>query len=258
MGALASPETIRKLKSGLLVSCQAPKGSPLDHPRIIAALAKAAEQHGAVGVRINGPANIRAVRSAVNIPVIGIEKLRRGSSPVYITPTLASGRRVVRAGAGIVALDCTARRRPNGERLERIIAELKRRSHVLIMADVSTVEEGVAAAGMGVDLVATTLHGYTENTHPHHRPAFGLLRKLAQKLRVPVILEGRVRTPEDLRKGFDLGAYAVVVGTAITDVEWLVRMFVEATPRAKHHLPGRLQVAGRLEPEIPNACEYST
>lgn len=224
-------EIFRRLKGGLIVSCQAPEGSPLNHPRIIAALALAAERQGAAGVRINSPGNICAVRSVVSIPVIGIEKLQREGSLVYITPTLRSALRVVGAGADIVALDCTARPRPGDEAIERIFAELKRTAGILIMADISTVEEGVRAAEMGADVVATTLEGYTEATRGHQRPAFALLRKLARTLSVPVVLEGRVRTPDDLRKGFEFGAHAVVVGGAITNVEWLARTFVEAAPR---------------------------
>ncbi|MGH9437101.1 MAG: N-acetylmannosamine-6-phosphate 2-epimerase [Terriglobia bacterium] len=232
----SSTEIIRALKDGLLVSCQEPKTSPLNHPQIIAALAKAAEICGAVGVRIEGTKNIRAVCSSVKLPVVGIEKLGRGIRPVYITPTLASARRVARAGATIVALDCTARQRPGNDSIEAIIGDLKRKSPALVMADVSTVEEGIAAAGMGADLVATTLYGYTGEECDHRGPAFGLLRKLVRNVPVPIILEGRVHTPEDLRKGFELGAHAVVVGTAITNIEWLVRTFIESTPRAKEDL----------------------
>jgi N-acylglucosamine-6-phosphate 2-epimerase len=229
----SSTDIIRALKHGLLVSCQEPEASPLNHPRIIAALARAAETCGAVGVRIDGAKNIRAVCSSVNIPVIGIEKLGRGVTPVYITPTLASARRVVRAGAAVVALDCTARQRPGNESVETIVGKLKQSSQALVMADVSTVEEGIAAANMGADLIATTLYGYTGENRDHCGPAFDLLRSLVDKVPLPIILEGRVRTPEDLSKGFELGAHAVVVGTAITNVEWLVRTFIESTPRAK-------------------------
>lgn len=227
-----SLDLIARLKGGLVVSCQAPEGSPLDHPRIIAALAQAAEKQGAAAVRINGSRNIRAVCAAVSVPVIGIEKIRRRGSPVYITPTRASARSAARAGAAIVALDATARRRPGGESLARIIEELKRIG-VLIMADVSMLEEGIASAGIGADLVATTLYGYTAATRGRDGPAFALLEKLVANLTLPVILEGRVRTPRDVRRAFEMGAHAVVVGTAITGVEALARAFVDAAPRGR-------------------------
>lgn len=221
---------IARLKGGLVVSCQAPDGSPLDRPMIIAALARAGERQGAAAVRIDGSRNIRAVCSEVSVPVIGIEKIRRRGWPVYITPTLDSARRTARAGAAIVALDSTARRRPGGESLAKIIAELKRMG-VLVMADVSTLEEGIASAAMGADLVGTTLEGYTAATRGGDRPAFALLEKLVAKLAVPVILEGRVRSTRHVRRAFEMGAHAVVVGTAITGVEALTRAFVVAAPR---------------------------
>jgi N-acylglucosamine-6-phosphate 2-epimerase len=226
------PDLIGKIEGGLIVSCQAASESPLNRPSIIAALATAAACQGAVGVRIDGAPNIKAVRSALKTTVVGIEKLRTESSPVYITPTLQSARRVIRAGADIVALDCTARPRPNGELLPEIITAVKKAGTVFIMADVATAEDGVAAQEMGVDVVATTLCGYTPETKACTGPAFSLLRELTRKLSIPVILEGHVRTPDDVRKAFDFGAHAVVVGTAITNVEWLVQTFVAAAPRA--------------------------
>jgi N-acylglucosamine-6-phosphate 2-epimerase len=225
---------IRKLKDGLIVSCQASESSPLNRAALISALALVAEQQGAVGVRINGSSNIRAVRRATSLPLIGIEKRRLPGCSVYITPTFAAVRRVFQAGADIVALDCTKRARPRGELLDEILERARRELKVRLMADVSTLDEGLAAADLGVDLISTTLHGYTQSTPNHGRPAFSLLRNLARKASVPVVLEGRVHTPDELRRAFDLGAYAVVVGTAITNVEWLTRRFVEATPGDKH------------------------
>jgi N-acylglucosamine-6-phosphate 2-epimerase len=139
-------------------------------------------------------------------------------------------RRVCRAGAGIVALDATQRRRRKGQSLAEILARMRHEVRVAVMADIASFDEGLRAAELGVDVIATTLHGYTGTSQTGQTPAFGLLKKLVQNTRVPVILEGRVRTPDHLKRAFDLGAYAVVVGTAITGMEWLVRRFVEATP----------------------------
>jgi N-acylglucosamine-6-phosphate 2-epimerase len=225
---------LRKLKDGLIVSCQASESSPLNRSNIIAALAAVAERQGAVGVRIDGSSNIRAVRRATSLPIVGIEKRHVAGCSVYITPTFAAIRRVSQAGADIVALDCTARRRPEDEPLGEIVERAQREVKVPLMADVATLDEGLAAADLGVDLISTTLHGYTENTGNHRHPAFDLLKNLVQKTGLPVVLEGRVHTPSELRRAFDLGAYAVVVGTAITNPEWLTRRFVEATPRARH------------------------
>jgi len=228
---------VRKLKGGLIVSCQASEPSPLNRASIIAALALVAEQQGAVGVRIDGVNNIRAVRRTTSLPVVGIEKRRVPGSSVYITPTFAAVRRVSQAGANIVALDCTGRRRPKDEPLGEIVKQAQRELKVPLMADVATLDEGLAAADLGVDLISTTLHGYTKNTWHYRHPAFYLLRNLARRTGLPVVLEGRVHTPGELRRAFDLGAYAVVVGTAITNPEWLTRRFVEATPGARHRIP---------------------
>ncbi len=232
MGTDHKSDGIGKLEGGLIVSCQAPADSPLDHPQVIAAFAQVAERQGAVGVRIEGKRNIRAVRAAIGLPIIGIEKRQFPGFPVYITPTLESVRRVSGAGAGIVALDCTGRPRPDKRPLYEIIKAAKRENQAVVMADVSTLEEGLAAEEFGADIIATTLHGYTEESHNSRGPAFELLRNLVLKARLPVVLEGRIHTPDQVRKAFELGAHAVVVGTAITNAEWLTRRFVEATPWA--------------------------
>jgi len=101
------------------------------------------------------------------------------------------------------------------------------------MADVATLAEGLRAAELGFDLIATTLHGYIGSPQPDEFPAFALLKNLVRRTSVPIVLEGRVRTPDQLKRAFDLGAYAVVVGTAITGVEWLVRRFIEGTPGSR-------------------------
>lgn len=227
------PKVLYTLRDGLIVSCQASAESPLNHPEIIAALASAAEREHAVAVRINGVADISAVRKRVKIPIIGIEKVYTDGSPVYITPTYASVDRVVQAGANIVALDCTARPRPNGESLEEIVGRTRRELQAAIMADVATLEDGLKAAELAVDLVSTTLCGYTDETRDCPSPAFDLLDRLVREIKVPVVLEGRVHSPDHVRRAFGLGAYAVVVGTAITNIEWLTRRFVEAAPRAR-------------------------
>ena len=224
--------TLSQLKNGLIVSCQPRLNSALDHPKFVAALAAAAEEQGAVAVRIRGAHDIRAVRRAVRIPVIGIEKINYPDSPVYITPTLESVRRVHRAGAQIIAMDATERPRPRGQSLADIIEEAKAKFDTLFMADVATLQQGVAAARMGFDMVGTTLCGYTEETKHCKGPALSLARRLVREVDIPVILEGRVHKPEDVRKAFELGVYAVVVGTAITGFEWLSGRFINACPRA--------------------------
>lgn len=224
---------IEKLRGGLIVSCQAPTGTPLCDPQIIAALALTAEQNGAVGVRINSPEHIAATKLRVSVPIIGIEKVVLPESNVYITPTFDVASRVAVSGANILAVDATRRPRPQGERFEDLIRRIHEEVRLPVMADVATFEEGLYAAGCGAELVATTLCGYTAESRGARLPALDLLAKLAGKLDVPVICEGGVGSPEQVRQAFECGAFAVVVGTAITGIGHLVEQFVAASPMAE-------------------------
>ncbi|HEX5412550.1 MAG TPA: N-acetylmannosamine-6-phosphate 2-epimerase [Terriglobia bacterium] len=233
MVVLNKKSTLLRLKHGLIISCQPRIKSALDHPRFVAALATVAEQQGAAGVRIRGVRDIRAVAGAVDIPTIGLEKITDPDSDVYITPTIESVRRVSRAGAQIIAMDATERPRPKGQHLANIVNAAKDNLDALLMADIATLKEGVEAAKLGFDMVGTTLCGYTENTRHRAGPAFELARRLVREIDIPVILEGRVQKPDHVRKAFELGVYAVVAGTAVTDFEWLARRFIDACPNAK-------------------------
>jgi N-acylglucosamine-6-phosphate 2-epimerase len=220
-------------RGGLIVSCQAPATSPMSRPEIIAALAQVAAQNGSVGVRIDGPSNVRAVRKAVGVAILGIEKLDLKGSDVYITPTYESARRVAEAGANVIALDGTTRKRPGGEDCKTIIARIREELKVPVMADVATAEEGIRAAEeFGAEFISTTLSGYTPETAGKDVPDFALIERLAGRLTIPVVSEGRLHSPEDVRRAFDSGAFAVVVGTAITGIDWLVRKFAAAAESA--------------------------
>ena len=218
-----------QLRGKLIVSCQAPLGSPLNEPEIISAMALTAEQQGAAGVRLNYAANIQAARQRISIPIIGIEKVITDGFDVYITPTFTIAEQLVRSGSDIIALDATRRPRPQGEKIEVLISQIRQQLQRPVMADISTFEEGLFAADCGADIVATTLCGYTAESKDTLLPALNLLESLASKLAVPVICEGGVASPDDLRRAFEAGAYAVVVGTAITGVTQLVQQFVRAT-----------------------------
>lgn len=214
------------LKGGLIVSCQPHPDSPLNHPFVIGALAASAQWNGAVAVRIDGPRNIKTVKKHVDIPVIGLHKVGPSKSPVYITPTYAAARSVAASGADIVALDATHRPRPNGERLPDLITAMKQEFGVPVLADVSNYEEGMCAAEYGADLLATTLCGYTEATRQVSLPAFDLVRRLAAASCLPVVCEGGVATPDQAVEALRAGAFAVVVGRAITGIDESVRRFV--------------------------------
>jgi len=226
-------KVLASIQGGLIVSCQAEDHEPLGKPEILAAMAKAAVMGGAAGIRACYPQNISAIKTAVDVPVIGIYKKVYPDSEVFISATLWENREVAATKSEIIALDATARLRPNGEKLAEIIAVLRRESDALLMADISTLNEGIRAAEMGFDLVGTTLAGYTAYSRAglnEYAPDFNLITKLARELnsRVPLIAEGRIWNPSDARKALDLGAYAVVVGSAITRPWLITERFVKA------------------------------
>lgn len=221
-------ETSGLLRRGIVVSCQAHPGEPLHGAGMMPYMARAAETGGAVGIRANGE-DISRIKNNVSLPVIGLYKQAYDDSEVHITPTLREVAEVVRLGADIVALDATARLRPGGETLAAFLANMRREfPDVRWMADVSTLEEGISAAQSGADFVAVTLSGYTRYTSFVRLPNIRLVRELSEGLTTPVIAEGGVGTPEQAAACFAAGAYAVVVGSAITRPQEITRVFVQA------------------------------
>lgn len=225
---------LERLRGGLVVSVQAWPGSAIDDPYVIAAMARAARENGAAGVRIQGEANIRAVRAKVDLPLVGLVKREYPGFEPYITPTLAEVRTIVEAGADIVAFDATDRPRPGGASVNAIVQAIAEAGRVA-MADCATQADGVRARSAGATILATTLHGYTADTLGGTLPALGLVSELA-KLGAFTICEGGVHRPSELRAALEAGADAVVVGTAITNIDWLVREFAgSADTRPKPH-----------------------
>lgn len=219
-----------QLHHQLIVSVQADQGDPMDDPHILAAMAQAVVQGGAVALRAGGPANIRAMRQVVDVPLIGLWKVDYPDSPVYITPTMTEARQIVEAGCSILAVDGTSQPRPAGESLEAYLKALQSAFDVPVMADVSTLDEGLRAADLGADLVATTLSGYTPYSSRLEGPNFQLVADLAARLTIPVVAEGRIRTPADVRQMLDSGAFAVVVGSIITRPAVITRYFLNGMP----------------------------
>jgi N-acylglucosamine-6-phosphate 2-epimerase len=217
------------LRGGLIVSVQAWRGSALDDPQTIAAMARASEESGAVGVRIEGTRNLAAVRARVEVPIVGLIKREYPGYAPYITPTIADARDVIAGGAEIVAFDATARGRPDGSGVGDVVAEIHTRGR-LALADCSSVSDADAALACGADILATTLCGYTPETTGRSLPALDLVAEFAARARFTVC-EGGVRSPAELRAALDAGADAVCVGSAITNVDWLVREFAGAADR---------------------------
>jgi N-acylglucosamine-6-phosphate 2-epimerase len=218
------------LRGGLIVSVQAEAGSPLDGPETIALLGRTAVANGAVGLRVEGLARIAAVRRATTVPLIGIVKRSYANFEPYITASEREIAEVAAAGAPIVAFDATDRPRPDGRDVSAVVAAIHARG-ALAMADCATPDDVRRAAAAGAEIVATTLCGYTEPTREAALPALDLVRVCAASGAFS-ICEGGVASPADLRAAFAAGAAAVVVGTAITNIDVLVRRFASATPRA--------------------------
>jgi len=222
-----SEKILDDLKGGLIVSCQARRGWPMYGEKIMAAFANAAKQGGACGIRANEPSNVKEIKEAVDIPVIGINKIWSDKSDVYITPTFDSAAAVIESGADILALDATGRSRPNGETLPDIIKRIKKKyPTILIMGDIANLDDAKFASNSGCDLVATTLSGYTNATSKNKYIDVSLVKEISNKLTLPVVAEGKVRTPSDAKKTLDLGAHSVVVGTMITRPEIITKTFV--------------------------------
>jgi len=245
-------ESIKLLEGGLIVSCQASSGEPLCAPQHIVALALSAIEGGARGLRLEGVENIAAARQSAKLssqmPIIGLVKAVDVKSEdrlkmSYITNTYEDAQAIASAGANIVALDATGRPRPDGRNLRETIELIHNELNKPVWADVATFGEGMAAVEAGADIVSTTLFGYTEGTvAPREQgPGFDLLKELLSHTTVPVILEGRVWYPDEVRKAFELGAHAVVVGSAITRPKLITERFVKAIPVRR---PRRSAVSG--------------
>ncbi|MDX1931079.1 MAG: N-acetylmannosamine-6-phosphate 2-epimerase [Capsulimonadales bacterium] len=222
-----------RLRGGLIVSCQALPDEPLFGSSIMARLAVAARQGGAVGIRANTPEDIRAIRAAVpDLPLIGLWKVvLPGFEDVYITPRLADAEAVAAAGADILAVDATLRPHPEGSAAD-LIRAVKAATGRPVMADIATERDALAAVEAGADLISTTLSGYTDDSPRLDGPDLELVARLAaRELPVPVIAEGRIHSPEQARAALDVGAFAVVVGGAITRPQQITARFAGALSR---------------------------
>lgn len=216
------------LADGIIVSCQAPDESPLRNTDMMVAMALAAEQGGARGIRAQGVEDVRAIAAAVSLPIIGLKKAPPlVPERVYITPSLAQAAELIEAGAHVVALDATPRARDSNEDLATIIKGIHALG-ALVMADIDSVASAVYAQDCGADVVGTTLVGYTTESAADATDAINLsvLRAVVDAVTVPVIAEGRIWTADDAAAAYAAGASGVVVGTAITNPLALTKRFV--------------------------------
>jgi N-acylglucosamine-6-phosphate 2-epimerase len=219
---------VKQVRHQLIVSCQALPGEPLFGAEIMARMAVAAVEGGAAAIRANGAADIRAIRAAIKLPIIGLYKDDSPNYPVYITPTLDHARAVAEAGADIIAIDATARPRPQPGSLADFIAAIHQETGCPVLADIATLAEGLAAEAAGADLISTTMSGYTADSPKQPGPDLMLVGQLAAQLKIPLLAEGRYKLPDQIGQALDQGALAVVVGGAITRPQEITRWFVEA------------------------------
>ncbi len=224
-------DIVNRLKNKVVVSVQAMPSEPLYLEKCMAAMMKSVVKGGAGGLRVAGIRDVKNAKQLFDIPVIGITKPdvipQNYKEIVYITPTLDDVISLINAGADIIAFDGTQRPRPN----KTSLAEMIKYIHInkrAAMADISTFEEGIEAEKLGADLISTTLAGYTlESANSPSGPDFELLEKLVKNVKVPVILEGRIWEPNEVDKAFELGAHAVVIGSAITRPQLITKRFVQ-------------------------------
>lgn len=214
------------VKGNLIVSCQALADEPLHSSFIMGRMASAAKEGGAVAIRAQGVSDINEIKEVTKLPIIGIIKRNYDDSEIYITPTMKEVDELLGTGCEMIALDATKRKRPNNENIKDLVDAIHEKGK-LAMADVSTFEEGIEAEKIGFDCISTTLSGYTPYSKQSNSVDFELLEELVKTVKIPVICEGRINTPEELKKAFDLGAYSAVVGGAITRPQQITKRFTD-------------------------------
>ncbi len=225
----ANQAILDQVKGGLIVSCQALKEEPLYSSYIMSRMAYAAMLGGAVGIRANTVVDITEIKKTVDLPVIGIIKEVYGDCNVYITPTMKEIDALVECGVSIIATDATNRPRPDGKTLDEFFEEVRAKyPDQLFMADCSCYEEGMHAAQIGFDLIGTTMNGYTEYTKGVELPNIDLMGRLARECGKPVIAEGGIWLPDQLKAALDAGVWAAVIGGAITRPMEITKRFVAA------------------------------
>ena len=214
-----------QIKGKLVISCQALPGEPLHSPMIMGRMALAAKNAGAAGIRAQGVEDIIEIKQVTGLPVIGIIKRNYPDSEVFITATKKEVQELLATDCEVIALDATIRPRPNGELLQDLLDQIHAANR-LAMADCSTVEEAKIAEEMGFDCVSTTLAGYTSYSTQTSGPDVELVKQLVKDCQIPVIAEGKIHTPEQLKEIMNLGVYSAVVGGAITRPQEIAQRFI--------------------------------
>lgn len=220
-----------QMKGKVIVSCQAVPGEPLyvEEKSIMYLMARAAKQAGTPVIRTSSIRDVTAIKEETGLPVIGLIKVQYDGFESYITPTMKEVDALVEAGSDVIALDCTNQKRGDGKSISEFITEVRRKyPDEILMADISTYEEGINAWRLGVDMVGTTMSGYTAHSPKTDGPDYELVKRLSAEVDIPVIGEGRVHSPEQAVEMLNAGAFAVVVGGAITRPLEIAQRFIKA------------------------------
>jgi N-acylglucosamine-6-phosphate 2-epimerase len=226
-----------RLRGRIIVSCQAAEGDPLDDLDTLTRIATSVLRGGAGGLRAEGTARIVAFRALTQLPIIGIVKTYDVNGDVYITPDFHSAKTISDAGADIIALDCTARRLSAPEPWPELIPRIHSELHRPVLADIASLDDALAAERAGADAIATTLYGYTAETQGIRTPSWPLLQSLVAHLTIPILVEGHITHPPEALLALEMGAAAVVIGSAITRPETITSRFVEVTRPANGQFP---------------------
>lgn len=227
---------IEKLKNKVIVSVQAQDNEPLNKPEHLLALSESVINGGAGGLRLCGIENIKFISKHINVSIIGLTKLEptpiNWLEKVYITATMKDLKELIKTNIEFVAIDGTNRPRADDSTLKDQIVFLQREGKIVI-ADVSTFEEGRNSAELGAHMISTTLSGYTKETRYkiNEGPDFDLLSELVNSMPIPIVLEGRIWEVEDVKQAFEIGAFAVVIGTAITRPQMITKRFASVAPK---------------------------
>lgn len=223
-------EFLDSIKGKMIVSCQAVPGEPLyvEEKSIMYLMARAAKMAGTPAVRTSSIRDVVAIKEETGLPVIGLVKIQYDGFESYITPTMKEVDDLVAAGSDVVAVDCTARRRGDGKTVGDFVREIREKyPEIVLMADISTYEEGIAAQKYGVDIVGTTMSGYTPYSPKIDGPDYELMRRLSADLDIPVIGEGKIHTPEQAVEALKTGVWSIVVGGAITRPLEIAKRFMD-------------------------------
>lgn len=227
-------DVLEKLRGGMIVSCQSEGDDPFNaDPKYMGLFAKAAEMGGAVGIRTQGLEKLKAIKTTVNLPIIGLLKSHFPDGTVCITGSFKEVEDLIAAGSDIVAIDGTFRER-EGLNGPAFIKAVKEKYGCIILADIATYEEAKACEVYGADAISTTLNGYTPDTLSSvEGPNLYLLDKILKGIKIPVFAEGRYNTPADAQMAMEMGAYGVISGTALTRPRVITKWFVDAVEKGK-------------------------